>query len=153
MKRLILYTFFTAICIYGCRDHLKLQANNEPQGYADSQVVGTWKVTAYTSSLPYDWDGNGSLETDIFGTWSSCQQDNLYTFVGDKTGTFKVNCSNTFPGSWYIATTSFLVYSAVGYPPESEKFISMTSVQFQTTVDITTSTGNNITLTKTWTRQ
>jgi len=144
------------LCLFvlsGCRDHLKIERNNNPQGYADSQVVGNWKVTAYNSDLPYDWDGNGSVETDIYSTWSACQKDNLYTFVGDKTGTFKLNCSATNPGTWLILNTSILVYTPTGMPSEAETFISMTSVEFKTARKVVATSGQELTLTKTWSRQ
>ena len=144
------------ICIFfitSCRDHLKIEANDLPQGYADSQVVGNWKITAFTSDKPYDWNGDGTPEINIYNIWTACQKDNLYSFSADKTATFKTNCSTTHTGTWTIVDTKYLEYIAVGYPLESEKFISMTVNQFKTTIDITDSNGQDIVLTKTWTRQ
>jgi hypothetical protein len=88
MNRLILYLFVFWIFISACNGHLKIEKNGDPQGYADSQFVGTWKITAMNSDVAWDYDGNGTTETNIFATLSACKQDNLYTFVGNKTGTF-----------------------------------------------------------------
>src|SRR5688572_33099286 len=93
MKRLILFFSFSIFFISACRDHLKIEKNNDPQGFADSQFVGTWKITAIDANVAWDYDGNGTTETNIFATKSACEQDNRYTFVGDKTGTFKLSCS------------------------------------------------------------
>ena len=135
-----------------CRAHLRTEANDDPQGYADSQVVGNWKITAVSSDVPNDWNGDGTAETDIYATWSSCQKDNLYTFVGDSTGTFKVNCSVSEISTWSIIDTKYLQYN-LSSGTESERFISMTSVQFKTTKAFSLSNGAPATVTKTWTRQ
>ncbi len=153
MHRYLIYIIFCCLCLFACRDHLKIEKNNDPQGYADSQVVGVWKITAFSSNAPYDWNGDGSVETNIFNNWTSCEKDNLYQFVGDKTGTFKFNCSINGAGEWTIVNTLFLVYFLTGQIPDAEQFISMTTNEFKTTRDITVSTGQNFTLTKTWTRQ
>lgn len=153
MKRLILYLFVFIFFITSCNDHLKIEQNNDPQGYADSQFVGSWKIVEIKSDVPWDWDNNGTTETNIFATLSNCEKDNLYTFVGDKTGTFKLSCSTTKNGSWEIINQQYLNYTPVGSPLEQEKVILMTSVQFQTTIAITLSNGQNATITKTWTRQ
>jgi hypothetical protein len=152
MKRLILY-LLSCVFITSCNDHLKIEKNDDPQGYADSQFVGTWKIVSMTSDVAWDWDNNGTTETNIFATLSSCEQDNLYTFVGDKTGTFKLNCSLTKDGSWQVINTQYLIYTPLNLAPESEKVISMTSVQFQSTIALTLSNGQPATITKTWVRQ
>jgi hypothetical protein len=152
MKKLRSFLFISLVFI-SCNEHLKIERNNNPQGFADSQFVGSWKVTAVTADVAWDYDGNGSTETNIYATWSSCKKDNLYTFVGDKTGTFKVDCNNTKNGSWEIITTQYLVYTPLGSSPESEAVIQMTSIQFKTTIAITLSNGQPATITRTWTRQ
>lgn len=153
MKRLFLYLFICLFFITSCSDHLKIEQNNDPQGYADSQFVGSWKIVAISSDVPWDWDNNGTTETNILATQSTCVQDNLYTFVGDKTGTFKLSCSLTKDGSWQIINTQYLNYTPSGLPLEQEKVISMTSVQFKTTTAVTLLNGQNATITKTWARQ
>ena len=152
MKPLILYLFFSFFII-SCNDHLKIEANDDLQGYGDSQFVGIWKVTAVVSDVNWDYDNNGTSETNLFLTWTNCKKDNLYTFVGDKTGTFKLDCNNTKDGSWQIVSTQYLNYTPLGSAPESEKVVQMTSVQFKTTVALTLSNGQPATITKTWDRQ
>lgn len=155
MRSLILYLLFTSMFIVSCNDHLKIEKNNDIQGVADSQIVGTWKITEVVSDVPWDWDNNGSVETNIYSTWSSCQKDNLYTFVGDKTGTFKLNCSTTTTGSWQVINVHYLVYTPLNQGPETEEVVplTMTSIQFKTALKLTLSNGQNATITKTWVRQ
>src|ERR1043165_1620816 len=138
----IIISFF----ILSCDDHLKIEANDDLQGYADSQFVGTWKVTAAESDVPWDYDNNGTSETNLFLTWSNCQKDNLYTFVGDKTGTFKIDCNTTKDGSWMVVSTQYLNYTLLGGVTESEKIVQMTSVQFKTTIALTLSNGQSATI-------
>ena len=150
MNRLILYL---CILFTSCNDHLKIDRNNDPQGYADSQFIGTWKITAVTADVAWDYDANGSTETNIYATWSACKKDNLYTFVGDKTGTYKLDCSNTKTGSWEVIQTTYLNYTPLNSIPESERVIQMTSIQFKSTLAITLPNGQPATITKTWDRQ
>jgi len=158
MKRLIPYLLVSIFLIAACKDHLKIEKNNDPQGYADSQFVGSWKIVAVSSDVAYDWNNDGSTERDIYGTWSSCQRDHLFTFTGDtasgayKTGTFKINCSVTKSGVWQIIDTKYLVYTPLGLGTESERVIEMTSVQFKTILLLTLN-GQAATITKTWARQ
>ena len=153
MRRLILYLLSFSFFIVSCNDHLKIEKNDNPPGFADSQFVGTWKITGVSSSVPWDWNGDGTSESNIYLTWTSCQKDNLFTFVGDKTGTFKLNCSTTTQGSWQIINTEYLVYQPLNLSPESEKIVTMTSVQFTTSTDISLSNGQSAIIIKTWTRQ
>jgi hypothetical protein len=143
---------------------LKIEKNNDPQGYADSQFVGSWKVTALSCDVAYDWNNDGVTERDIYSTWTVCERDNLYTFTGDtamdayKKGTFKINCSVTKPGEWQVfrdtasPKNQYLIYTPLGLGPESEIVIDMTSVQFQSVLLLTLN-GLPATVTKTWTRQ
>ena len=163
MRRLILYLVISVFFISSCNDHLKIEKNDDPQGYADSQFVGSWKVTALSCDVAYDWNNDGTTERDIYSTWTSCQRDNLYTFTADtllaakKKGTFKIDCSVTKPGDWQIVfsdnpKSQYLVYTPLGLGPESEQVINMTSVQFQSVLLLTLN-GLPATITKTWTRQ
>jgi hypothetical protein len=158
MRRSILYLLTTVFFISSCNDHLKIEKNNDPQGYADSQFVGSWKITAVSCDVAYDWNNDGSTERDIYSTWSSCERDNLFTFTGDtamggyKKGTFKINCSVTKTGLWQIINTKDLVYTPLSLSTESERVIYMSSIQFQSVLLLTLN-GQNATITKTWTRQ
>ena len=147
------YFILLTLLFFSCTGHLDNDQNNNLQGYADSQVVGTWKITGYSSSEPYDWNNDGRVESNIFNTWTACQKDNLYQFSADKTGLIKFDCSNTFQASWQIINTLYLVYTPIGQSPDWEKIVAMTSVDFKTSRDLTVSTGQNITVTKIWTRQ
>ena len=158
MKRLIPYLLVSIFFITACNEHLKIEKNNDQQGYADSQFVGSWKIVAVSSDVAYDWNNDGSTERDIYGTWSPCQRDNLFTFTGDtasgayKTGTLKINCSVTKSGVWQIVDTVYLIYTPLGLGTESERVINMTSVQFQSILLLTLN-GQPATVTKTWARQ
>lgn len=100
-----------------------------------------------------DWNGDGRKETDIYGTWSACQKDNLYSFAADKSGAFKLNCTATEPGSWEIINTKFLNYASPSPGLESERIVSMTNVEFKTTKKYTLPDGSAAIITKTWARQ
>jgi hypothetical protein len=141
---------FLFVFIFACNKNNADDQSN--QGYADSQVVGQWKITAFLSNASYDWDGDGSAETDIFNTWTDCEKDNRYEFDSDKTGTFQLSCSVTAGGAWQILNAQELTFIPGGLPQQMETIISLTSNQFQTTKVVTVSPGKIFTLTKTWTR-
>jgi len=153
-KNLFIFIAFSAtILLFACTDHLKTEANNDPQGYSNAQVIGTWKITAVSSDVPNDWNRDGITETDIYATWLACQKDNLYSFIVDNTGTFKLNCTTTESGSWQVVNTQHLLFDSPATGIELEKFISMSNLEFKTTRGYTLSNGQPATVTKTWTRQ
>jgi hypothetical protein len=152
MNRLILYLLSLGIFSFSCKK-IDVDANTDPQGYADSQVVGTWKITAVNADIPYDWDGNGTPETDLYPAMSACDKDNLYIFDPSKTGSFKKNCNSSQVGVWDIYQSRTLIMIPDSAPAELQKMISMTSVQFVTTVQVVAPSGQTITLSRTWSRQ
>ena len=56
-------------------------------------IVGTWAVTDIRSNQSYDWDGDGRNETDIYGTYSSCQRDIVLVFDYDGYGQSRQGCN------------------------------------------------------------
>ena len=130
VKYLQIY-FLLFLLFSGCK-RVTVEANDNPQGYADSQVVGTWKITEILSDKAYDWDGNGTKEKDVFATYSDCEKNMLYQFIQDKTGIYQLNCNTTKNGTWLILNTLYLVWTAEGSAQRNEKISNMTSNQFYT---------------------
>ncbi|MBX3254084.1 MAG: lipocalin family protein [Chitinophagaceae bacterium] len=97
---LILFSMIATAC----------KKDNDPKPGNDRKalLVGTWKLTARTISPPVDWDGDGTLDTDIFTLLESCEQDNLTIFMSD--GTVKgdygsLPCDDDYPiepGQWTL---------------------------------------------------
>jgi hypothetical protein len=57
-------------------------------------IVGTWKLTALTADVPYDWNFDGVTETNLFSVFTACQKENeLQLIVGG--GRAKNNCNDT----------------------------------------------------------
>ena len=152
MLRLILYSLFIGNLAFSC-NKIDTDSNGDPQGYADSQVVGTWKITGLNANAPYDWDGNGVPETNLFPALSACDKDNLYVFDQDKTGNFKKNCNINQDGTWEIYQTKYLIITPASAPAEMERMTSMTSMQFVTSRQVVAPSGETFTISKTWSRQ
>lgn len=142
----------SCLLTFSCR-RVVAEKNSSPQRFADSQVVGSWTITAIQSDKPHDWDGNGTAETDIYTTWSACQKDNLYELTGTKTGTYKMSCSSTKAGTWLIEDAQVLVLSPDGGAPQTETIISATSNSFRTTSIVEPAPNSRFLVTKLWTRQ
>ena len=50
---------------------------------------GSWKMTAFTVNPGYDYDGNGTIDTDIYSLYDACEKDDYYSFHTD--GKMEVN--------------------------------------------------------------
>jgi hypothetical protein len=132
---------------------ITVDKNNNPQGYADSQVVGNWKISAINSDREYDWNGDGIAETDIFSTFDECKKDMQYQFFSDKKGIYKLNCNNTRNGTWDILDTQILVWTPEGSFAYYEELDDMTSDSFNTLRKEQIAPGQIFTITTTWVRQ
>ncbi len=66
-----------------------------------NDVVGTWAVTGIRSNVSYDWDGDGRSETDIFSTYSYCQQDIILVLEHGGYGQSRQGCNASWRSlSW-----------------------------------------------------
>lgn len=148
------FIFFLLLLVLfnSCR-RVTVEKNSNPQGYADSQVVGTWKITGATSDREYDWDGNGTKETDFYSAWTDCAKDNLYQFYQSKTGTYQFDCNLTKEGTWVLADAFRIVMIPDGGLPIEERIITMTSNSFTSTSTSEPVSGQRFTISKVWTRQ
>lgn len=68
-----------------------------------SDIIGTWAVTDIRSNVSYDWDGDGRSETDIFNTYSYCQQDIVLVFDHDGYGQSRQGCNSSWQSmNWQL---------------------------------------------------
>ena len=148
----IFITFCLLTVLSSCYK-VEVERNDLPQGYSVAQLVGVWKITGISSDKPNDWDGNGTMETDIFSTWSACQKDNLYQFNSNYSGSYKLNCSDTKTGTWRLDGTVTLVWSPSGLPTEYERITYLISNSFKTESDLALPNGQFFKITKVWSLQ
>lgn len=66
-----------------------------------SDIEGTWAVTGIRSSQSYDWDGDGDNETDILGTYSSCQRDIVLVFEYNGYGQARQGCNASWQNLYW----------------------------------------------------
>jgi hypothetical protein len=57
-------------------------------------IVGTWKLTGLTADVPYDWNFDGVMETDLYAVFTACQKDNELTLIVGS-GRAKNDCNDT----------------------------------------------------------
>jgi hypothetical protein len=50
---------------------------------------GHWKISALTANPGFDYDGDGTIDTDIFALYDPCEKDDYYDFHKD--GTLDIN--------------------------------------------------------------
>jgi hypothetical protein len=70
-------------------------------------VVGTWAVAGIRSNTANDWNGDGYSETDIYGTYSSCQRDIVLVFDDYGTGQGKQGCNSYWQNlNWQLTNNN-----------------------------------------------
>jgi hypothetical protein len=78
---------------------------DDPKGLG-AKLIGNWKLSAQVSEIPYDWDGNGTDETDVFSIYSSCGKDQGFVFNVDGTGSRKIPCQAAWLTTWKVFSNS-----------------------------------------------
>lgn len=59
----------------------------------EQSLEGTWMVTGITADRAYDFNGDGRTETDIYGSYNSCQRDIVVTFDANGYGRMRQGCN------------------------------------------------------------
>lgn len=67
-------------------------------------ITGTWAVTGIRSNLSYDWDGDGRSETDIYGSYSSCQRDIILVLDRNGNGQSRQGCNASWQSLYWDLT-------------------------------------------------
>lgn len=106
MRLLIILVFTLIACDKGGTD----EPPTPPPTPSDTQSVavasnlkGSWRLSAQTSSVAIDFDNNGSKETDLFAVQDSCTRA-LFFIFGTYPDLTKVNeAGRTYCG--YLSTT------------------------------------------------
>lgn len=101
MKR-IFYAFafiFAALVFTGCQ---KSDAIDSPES-----LEGTWAITGIASDRAYDWNGDGRSETDIYGTYTTCQRDIVIVFDAYGGGQIRQGCNAAWQNiSWRLTANN-----------------------------------------------
>lgn len=109
MKYTILMACMAAMTILSC--------SKKEDKKGDASVVGKWKVTSVTSSVPIDRNGTGTKTTDLFSGDKDCDKDDIYVFYA--TGNYEVNegatqCKSSAPfihteGAWSMKENTITI--------------------------------------------
>ena len=67
----------------------------------EDDLIGTWQVTEIRSDRPYDWDGDGFSETDIFNTYSFCQREIILVFEYGGYGQSRQGCNSYWENMYW----------------------------------------------------
>lgn len=99
--------FVAALLFVSCSKSIndKPVDKDDPKGLG-AKLIGNWKLTAQVSEIPYDWDGNGTEETDVFSIYSSCGRDQGFVFNVDGTGSRKMPCQTALLTTWKVFSNS-----------------------------------------------
>lgn len=65
---------------------LACSKDDKPKSRMDLLTNGPWHVTNYTIDPAFDWDGDGTQETDIYSVMEPCIKDDRTTFHSNGSG-------------------------------------------------------------------
>ncbi|GAA4740018.1 hypothetical protein [Flavisolibacter ginsenosidimutans] len=69
----------------------------------EQNIEGTWAVTGIRSDRAYDFNGDGYSETDIYGSYNSCQRDIVVVFQPNGYGQMRQGCNAGWQNtSWQL---------------------------------------------------
>jgi hypothetical protein len=116
---------------------------------------GTWVLSSKTSSVPYDWDGNGSTETDVLAVMFSCPSGykvyfNYPSMTGNVNKTCSIESSITWSLSDYGNTLNWTIPNAGTI---TEKIVSISSTQLKTITETQPPNATIITITNIYTKK
>jgi hypothetical protein len=81
----------------------------------EADIEGTWAVTGIRSNIANDWDGDGHSETDIYGTYSSCERDIVLVFDYNGVGQSRQGCNAYWQNmNWQLLNNNRTLY--IGIP-------------------------------------
>ena len=73
-------------------------------------LVGNWMLTSDVYSPSYDYDGDGTTETEAISLYESCDKDDFITFNANNTGSFDegatkcdINDDQAYPLGWQLS--------------------------------------------------
>lgn len=80
------FAFFAVTAFISCQKSNDIISNQQ-------SLEGTWAITGIRSDRPYDWNGDGRTETDIYGSYTTCQRDIVVVFQNNGYGQIRQGCN------------------------------------------------------------
>ncbi len=90
------------VATIGCSNKENTPAPDNESPIVAQKLIGVWTMTAQTSSVAWDWDGNGSTETDMYANYDACLKQKGFTISVDKTGFVKQSCTLSNSMEWLV---------------------------------------------------
>lgn len=114
-------------------------------------LVGKWAYSVRTVSPAYDWDGNGTAETNVFAVMSDCQKG-FFIEYKSAGGIIKQDCTQPNKSiTWELQDNGKLIkYVIAGVAHGSENIVSINSTTLVTETKIEPPSGPSYILTNTY---
>jgi hypothetical protein len=64
---------------------VQCKKDSKPQTKTEILTSGKWKTSSYTINPAFDWDGDGTTETDILSVSDECSKDDFVQFNSNGT--------------------------------------------------------------------
>ncbi len=129
---------------------------------SDSQKVkdltnGSWKITAFTASPAYDFEGQGTKITDAYPVLKDCAKDNLTTYTNEgrliiDEGKTKCdqNSAQSITNAWTFLSNESIIQVSNGQTATDYKLLALDGTLLKISAQIVES-GTTYTFTRTYT--
>ncbi|NTS40245.1 hypothetical protein HRG84_04945 [Flavisolibacter sp. BT320] len=94
-------------CLFACsKSSTETPVDKDDPKGQKTKLIGSWKLSAQVTDTPYDFDGDGTNDTDLFAMYSSCGKDQGFVFNADGTGSRKFSCQPARLTTWKVISNS-----------------------------------------------
>jgi len=82
--------------------------NDEPAAKTKTELItsGSWKRTAFIANPAYDWNADGTFDTNLLNTMFPCEKDNFETYQTNGlviTDEGVTKCNPSDPQTWSVS--------------------------------------------------
>lgn len=151
MKKIILIL----LILSSCKKHNDAVTQPDVTNQNAALLAGTWKYSGRVISPAYDWDGNGTLDTEVYSLYTECQKSYELKLNAAGSGTLKKICNIPFEHiEWNLLDRGLTLHYAINNGGNvSEKIILINNTTLVTESKFEPSTGETYTITNTYKNQ
>lgn len=107
LKVSVLIVFAVITAMISCKDETTTPVAPDTRTKPQLMIASPWKWTASTCDVEVDVDGKDGASKDLYGQYTACFKDDLYTFKADSTTTetSNVKCTNeaaSYKNTWIL---------------------------------------------------
>lgn len=138
-KQLLCYSIAIMLLFANCKKSNPIPI---PDNTVQNQqfLIGNWHLVGQFSDLPFDWNGDGMTETEMYALLDSCDKKYYLKFDNDTRGSLSLNCRSYTPIQWDLENrgNKIKIFPIVGTGRE-EDIVKIDQQNLTTTKKVETS--------------